>query len=196
MTLRRIVVGLDAGPRGRATLQAAAQLAARMQAELVGLFVEDIDLLHLAGLPFAREVGYPSATLRPLDVAAMERALRAAADEVQRMLATIAGRGPLSWSFRIARGAVLSELRAAAADGDIVVTCAWHVALRAPLAVLCSTATPPEQVVPVAAALGRSLGGAVEVVLLDGEREAAEAWRRRARELLAQAQGPAQVLLA
>ena len=57
MTLRRIVVGLDAGPRDRAALEAAAQLAARMQAELVGLFVEDIDLLHLAGLPFAREVG-------------------------------------------------------------------------------------------------------------------------------------------
>jgi len=183
MTLRRIVVGLDAGPRGRATLQAAAQLAARMQAELVGLFVEDIDLLHLAGLPFAREVGYPSATLRPLDVAAMERALRAAADEVHRMLAAIAGRGPLSWSFRIARGAVLSELRAAATEGDIVVTCAWRVALRTPLAVMCATATPPEQVVPAAAALGRSLGGAVEVVLLDGEGEAAEAWRRRAREL-------------
>jgi nucleotide-binding universal stress UspA family protein len=186
MTLRRIVVGLDAGPRGRATLQAAAQLAARMQAELVGLFVEDIDLLHLAGLPFAREIGYPSATLRPLDVAAMERALRAAAEEVQRMLAAIAASGPLSWSFRIARGTMLAELRAAAAEGDIVVTGALRVTLQSPLAVLCSTATPPEQVVAAAAALGRSLGGVVEVVLLDGEGEAAEAWRTRARELLAE----------
>ena len=185
MTLRRIVVGLDAGPRGRATLEAAAQLAARMQAELVGLFVEDIDLLPLAGLPFAREIGYPSAALRQLDVAAMERALRAMAQEVQGTLAAIAGRAPLSWSFRVARGAMLTELRAAAAAGDIVVTCALRVTLHAPLAVLCTAATPPEQVVPAAAALADALGGAVEIVLLDGEGEAAAVWRRGARELLA-----------
>jgi len=185
MTLRRIVVGLDADPRGRATLQAAAQLAARMQAELVGLFVEDIDLLHLAGMPFAREVGYPSSALRPIDVAAMERALRATAQEVQRTLAAIAGRAPLSWSFRIARGAMLSELRAAAAEGDIVVTCAWRATLRAPLAVLCTAALAPEQVVPAALALAGALGGTVEIVLLGGEDEAGQAWRRRARELLA-----------
>jgi nucleotide-binding universal stress UspA family protein len=185
MTLRRIVVGLDAGPSGRAALEAAARLAARMQAELVGLFVEDIDLLNLAGLPFAREVGYPSATLRQLDVAAMERALRATAQEVQRMMAAIARRAPLSWSFRVARGALLTELRAAAAEGDIVVTCALRVTPRAPLAVLCTAATSPEQAVPAAAALADALGGAVEIVLLDGESEPAEDWRRRARELLA-----------
>ena len=39
--------------------------------------------------------------------------------------------------------------------------------------------------VPAAAALAAALGGAVEIVLLDGEGEAAEGWRRRARELLA-----------
>ena len=185
MTLRRIVVALDTGPRARAALEAAAQLAARMQAELVGLFVEDLELLHFAGLPFAREVGYPSATLRPLDVAAMQRALRAAAQDVQRTLAAVAARGPLSWSFRTARGAVRAELRAAAAEGGIVVTCALRVALRAPYALLCTAALPPEQAVPAAAALAAALGGAVEIVLLDGEGEAAEGWRRRARELLA-----------
>ena len=192
MTPRRIVVGLDAGPRGRATLEAAAQLAARMQAELVGLFVEDIDLLHLAGLPFAREVGYPSAALRQLDVAAMERALRATAQEVRRMLAGVAGRAPLSWSFRVARGAVLAELRAAAAQGDIVVSCAMRVTPRAPLAVLCTPATPPEQAVSAAAALADALGGAVEIVLLDGEGDTAQAWRSRARALLT-ANTPVQV---
>jgi len=185
MTLRRIVVGLDAGPRDRTALEAAARLAERMQAELVGLFVEDIDLLHLAGLPFAREVGYPSAALRQLDVAAMERALRATAQEVRRTLAAIAERAPLSWSFRVARGAVLSELRAAAAEGDIVVTCALRVTPRAPLAVLCTAAVPPELAVRAAAALAETLGGAVEIVLLDGEGETAEDWRRRARGLLA-----------
>jgi len=185
MTLRRIVVVLDTGPRARAALEAAAQLAARMQTELVGLFVEDVELLHFAGLPFAREVGYPSASLRPLDVAVMERALRATAEDVQRTLAAVAGRGPLSWSFRTARGTVPAQLRAAAAEGGIVVTCALRVALRAPFALLCTATLPPEQAVPAAAALAAALGGAVEIVLLDGDGEAAEGWRRRARELLA-----------
>jgi nucleotide-binding universal stress UspA family protein len=196
MTQRRIVVGLDAGPRGRATLEAAAQVAARMQAELVGLFVEDIDLLHLAGMPFAREVGYPSAVLRPLDVAAMERALSATAQEVQRTLAAIAGRAPLSWSFRIARGAVLPELRAAAAGGDIVVTGALRVTLGSPLAVLCTAATPPEQLAPAATALASTLGGTVEILLLDGESEAAEAWRHQVRALLMAHKSAARVLFA
>ncbi|HUJ86330.1 MAG TPA: hypothetical protein VLX30_05705 [Burkholderiales bacterium] len=194
MTLRRIVVGLDAGPRGRAALEPVAELAARMQAELVGLFVEDVDLLHLAGLPFAREVGYPSATTRALDVAGMERSLRAAADDVRRALASIAGRGPLTWSFRIARGTVLRELRAAAEHGDIVVTGALRVTLRAPLAVLCSIATAPDQVVPAATALARLLGGGVEIMLLDGDTAAAKAWQREARGLLAAEQGSVRVI--
>jgi hypothetical protein len=46
-------------------------------------------------------------------------------------------------------------------------------------------ALPPEHAVRAAAALAASLGGTVEIVLLDGEGDAAETWRRRARELLA-----------
>ena len=39
MTLRRIVVGLDPRTQDRVALEATAELAARLQAELVGLFV-------------------------------------------------------------------------------------------------------------------------------------------------------------
>jgi nucleotide-binding universal stress UspA family protein len=185
VTIRRIIVGLDPRSPGRPALEAAAQLAARLRAELVGLFVEDIDLLHLAGLPFAREIGFPSATLRALDITSMERSLRALAGEVERTLAAIAGRAPLTWSFRVARGTLMSELRAAAAEGDIVVTGALRLSLPAPLSVLCSAATPPEQVVPAAAALARSLAGEVEIVLLEGDSAAAERWKQAARGLLA-----------
>jgi nucleotide-binding universal stress UspA family protein len=185
VTIRRVIVGLDPRSPGRAALEAAAQLAERLQAELVGLFVEDVDLLHLAGLPFAREIGFPSATLRALDVTSMERSLRALAGEVQRTMALIVGRAPVPWSFRVARGVLMSELRAAAAEGDIVVTGALRLSLPAPLSVLCSVATPPEQVVPAAAALARSLGGEVEIVLLDGDSAAAKRWERAARRLLA-----------
>ena len=121
MKIRRIIVGLEPAPRTRATLEAAARLAAQMEAELVGLFVENIDLLHFAGLPFAREVGFASATRRSLDVEGMERSLRGLAREAQQTLAAVAGRVPVRWSFRVARGSAAGELMAAAAAADLVI---------------------------------------------------------------------------
>lgn len=121
MKIRRVIVPLDPGPRRRALLEAAAEAAERMEAELVGLFVENQDLLHFAALPFALEVGVASATRRARDVESMERLLRALAKEAQEMLASIAGRAPVRWSFRVARGAPLAELLAAAEEADLVI---------------------------------------------------------------------------
>ncbi|MBI3043819.1 MAG: hypothetical protein HYY78_13455 [Betaproteobacteria bacterium] len=121
MKIRRVIVGLDPALQRRAVLEAAAELAGRMEAELVGLFVEDQDLLHFAGLPFAREVGFTSATRRALDVESMERSLRALAKEAQATLAAIAGRTPVQWSFRVTRGALAAELLAAAEEADLVI---------------------------------------------------------------------------
>ena len=64
--IRRILVAVDASTHSLAALEAASVLAEVLNAELVGIFVEDINLLRLAGLPFAREVRYQSALDRPL----------------------------------------------------------------------------------------------------------------------------------
>lgn len=122
MKIRRVIVALDPAPGRRALLEAAAQAAEWMEAELVGLYVEDQDLLHFAALPFAREVGIASAMRRPRDVESMERLMRALAKDAQEMLANIAGRAPVRWSFRVARGSPLAELLAAAEDADLVIT--------------------------------------------------------------------------
>ena len=121
MKIRRIIVGLEPAPRTRVTLEAAAKLAAQMEAELVGLFVENINLLHFAGFPFAREVGFASAARRDLDVEGMERSLRGLAREAQQTLAAVAGRVPVRWSFRVVRGLAAGELLAAAVDADLVI---------------------------------------------------------------------------
>lgn len=121
MKIRRIVVGFDPAPLSRPVLEAVVELAQSMEAELVGLFVESQDLLHFAGLPFAREVGFPSATRRSLDVESMERALRALAKEAQETLAAVAGRTPVQWSFRVARGSLAAELLAAAGEADLII---------------------------------------------------------------------------
>ena len=120
-TARRVVVLLDASAPGRAALEAAAIHAAELEAELVAVFVEDVDLLHLAGLPFAREIGFPSAERRELDAPAMERTLRRLGEEARRSIAGIAARMPLQWSFLVARGALTEEMLSAAAGADLIV---------------------------------------------------------------------------
>jgi nucleotide-binding universal stress UspA family protein len=117
---QRILVALDNSPHSTAALEAAAEVAARLQAELVGIFVEDTDLLHLAALPFAREVTFSSPVWRPLDAGAMEQQLQQLAAKARRALSAAADRRQLRWSFRVARGAVGAELLAAAVEMDLL----------------------------------------------------------------------------
>jgi nucleotide-binding universal stress UspA family protein len=119
--IRRILVALDASPHSEAALDAAAQLAARVSAELEGLFIEDINLLRLAELPFAREVGFFTAAGRRLDTRELERQLRAQARRVHARLTAIAERDRLQWSFRVTRGAIATELLEASSGADLVI---------------------------------------------------------------------------
>jgi nucleotide-binding universal stress UspA family protein len=118
--IRRILVALDASLHSLAALEAASELADTLKAELVGIFVEDVNLLRLAGLPFAREVRYLSVTDRPLDSLSMERQLRVQAEQLKQTLAVVAGRRQLRWSFRVVRGQVGAELLTAAQEADLL----------------------------------------------------------------------------
>ena len=64
----RILVALDASPYSHAAIEVATILAADLRAELQALFIEDIDLLRLAALPFTREVDETSASMRPASI--------------------------------------------------------------------------------------------------------------------------------
>ena len=117
---RRILVALDASRESDAALAAAAELAKHLDAELMGLFIEDIDLLNLAALPFSREVPVLSLSGRELDLERVERELRSKAAAARRALAALAGELHLQWSFRIARGHVDAELLTASQEADLV----------------------------------------------------------------------------
>jgi hypothetical protein len=119
MSIRRIIV-VQEPAWGAQALDAVAEVAAALEAELLGLFLEDVELLHFAGLPFAREIG-ASAKPRGLDVQIMERRLRSQAEAAHRALATAAEGKSLRWSFRVERGSVPAQLRKALADADLVV---------------------------------------------------------------------------
>lgn len=120
VTIRRILIAIDASPHSMAALHAAAELASHLGAELVGLYVEDINLLRMAELPFSREVSYYSATLRLVNRDEIEKEIRGQARRARLAFSTIAERKHVRSSFRVTRGVITTELLQAAAEVDLV----------------------------------------------------------------------------
>jgi nucleotide-binding universal stress UspA family protein len=118
--LRRILVGLDASPDSLAALDAAIDLATRMGADLMGLFVEDAALLRTAELPCCREVLYFSPLERLVTRTDLEAKIRAQSEQARKALEAAAERARVQWSFQIARGHVTAQLLAAAAHADLL----------------------------------------------------------------------------
>lgn len=117
----RIVIALDTASRVAPVIETGAALAAGLDAVLDALFVEDERLLRLAALPFAHELGFPSARLRRIDPAEVERALRAQVEQVRRQLAATAAALDLEWRLNVVRGDVLGSACGYADVADILV---------------------------------------------------------------------------
>lgn len=120
LTIRRILVALDTSTHSMAALEASARLAASIEAELIGIFVEDVNLLRLAKLPFSKEVTWPSAARRALSEEDMEQELRLRASQARRALAYAAEEAEAEWSFRTVRGTVTEEVLKAALEADLL----------------------------------------------------------------------------
>lgn len=118
-TMRRIAITLDAFKVSPEALEQAVRLAERMGAQLEGIFVEDIDLIQLAELPFLREVRSASRSEVAIDLTRMEQELRALARRAERLLSEQAARHNVAWSFRIWRGSIDSDLLAADIEADV-----------------------------------------------------------------------------
>jgi nucleotide-binding universal stress UspA family protein len=210
--IRRILVAVDASSHSLSALEAAAELAASLEAELLGLFVEDINLLRLAELPFAQEIGLFSGTRRRLDSQRVERQLQVQARRARQALATVANRAQVRWTFSVRRGQIASELLMAALDADLVILgkTGWSeqgrlgstalavltqghgpamilqrgVQLRLPMLVLYDGSRVAQQALAVAAQLAQTKEDSVIVLLLADTMEAAETLREKASEWL------------
>lgn len=119
--IHSIAVAIDCSPHSKSSLEAAAEMAARLKAELIGIFVEDINLLHMAGLPFAEQVRLYTATTEKLDTAQLERMLKLQAQQAREMLQHAAEARTLRHAFRVLRGMVPEQLMLAAPEADILV---------------------------------------------------------------------------
>jgi K+-sensing histidine kinase KdpD len=118
---RRILMAVDSTPENLSTVESVADLAARLEAELLGLFVEDIDLLRLAEHPEASAFSLLSAGRQHLTKGMVQRALRAQAARGRRAVEDAAARRRVKSSFQVRRGRVAAEVLALAEDADLVI---------------------------------------------------------------------------
>jgi nucleotide-binding universal stress UspA family protein len=121
LSIERILVALDASSHSVAALETAAELASVFDAKLIGLFVEDVNLVRAAELPFSQEIGFFSPVLRQMQLSELERLFRVQAGMMRETMQQIAGRRQLAWEFKVARGPVSAELLSAEADADLTV---------------------------------------------------------------------------
>jgi nucleotide-binding universal stress UspA family protein len=120
LAIRRIMVAIDASHHSLAALEAAAELAAALEAHIEGVFVEDARLLRMADHPVAREVPYPFVSTATLSPARMRRQLRAQATEARLAVLRICEARELEWSFRVVRGDVVAAVLRAAQHADLL----------------------------------------------------------------------------
>jgi nucleotide-binding universal stress UspA family protein len=181
--LRRILIALDASPASLAALEMAAELAARHQAELIGIYVEDVNLLRSADIPISSEVGLYSAISRRIDKRQIESELRAQAKRVEEMLSKIARRTNLRWSFRSVRGLIPRELIDAAREADLIILGkkGWSAGVQ-----IGSTARQLAALAPVRSLiLERSIRPETPILIVyDGSDESQKALKTASRMLL------------
>ncbi|MDL0433567.1 universal stress protein [Marinobacter sp. TBZ242] len=117
----RILVLIDGSRTSYGALEAAADIAGKRDADILGVFVEELNLLRSAGYGFSREVGSASGISRPLDPEILQRRMRRLADHARAALAGAVkqhgGRAALS----VARGRVIDEVLALAGPDDLLV---------------------------------------------------------------------------
>jgi len=113
--IRRIVLALDAMNCEAALIEAAALIAAKLEAELDALFVEDSDVYAVADLPITHEISLGSARERAITGPHVEQALRCLSREAEQRFSAVTRRSRVKGRFEVTRarrGEALSDASA------------------------------------------------------------------------------------
>lgn len=169
---RRIIIGLRPLLSAEASIATATTLAVALEADVVGLFIQEDELMNLAALPFARtlsEAGRPATPMTPeLMLAEFDRL----ANRWQRVLSSQAQKARVKWSFSTHTGKLLRTIQSALVDGDyLVVSCdGSRFEVRQLLELIGAMPTGLEGIVVVPNNLAKSQQSPV-VALIDSEIE-------------------------
>lgn len=106
-------------------------LAHSTRLELTVLYVEDIDMLGAAALPFTREIGLVSGIAREFGPLALERTLRAQATAAELHVRRLAAELRAAFSFEVSRGRMGEEVTRRADQADVVLVASRRAAVPA-----------------------------------------------------------------
>jgi len=106
MSKKRILIALDASSQSLAALDAAVEIAHQRGCELLGVFVEDAELLRATACDVAIEVGASAAQSREFQHSNLESIFRSLAAQAKQALEMAAERKRVAWEFQIIRGHV------------------------------------------------------------------------------------------
>lgn len=155
-TVIQVVIAVD-HELSPAAVDAAAALAEHLGSELVGVCIEDLNLLRGVQLPLAREVGLVSAQSRPLNTAGLQRQLELRARRARARFDALAHKCKAPRSFRVLRGLVEERT---GMRRDVRPAAVWLVV---------DTATPLAELVDRGLALAALVDAPLHVIGLAGD---------------------------
>ncbi|MCB1830005.1 MAG: hypothetical protein KDI47_13490 [Gammaproteobacteria bacterium] len=117
----RILLLLGGGETTRSVLELMSQLAWDRSTEVMGVFIEDDNLLRLAQMPFSRELCRLTHAERPLESAEIERQLRIQARTAQQAFEIAATQAGIAHSFHTRRGNLAVLLQQAVQETDLMI---------------------------------------------------------------------------
>ncbi|WP_455220261.1 hypothetical protein [Kaarinaea lacus] len=129
----QVLLALDAATHNIDALETAITLASQLRAELIGLFIEDVELLRSANLPFAREIAAESGEERLITADYIERALRAWSAEVQAQLAKEAQKANIKYTFRTVHNRRIETLLSETGESNLLIISHSRHQLVAPI---------------------------------------------------------------
>ncbi|MFP4538073.1 MAG: hypothetical protein ACLFPA_07190 [Dichotomicrobium sp.] len=118
-SFKRLILGLSPGSSAPAT-GLAVDLADLLQLDLLGLFLDDPSLRHLAGIPFAREFRPLGGGWRPLHGEQIAHEAELAARHAERAFTEAARRLATRFQFEVRRDPVAQAITALSQTTDIV----------------------------------------------------------------------------
>ncbi len=118
---RRVVLALDTVSGDPRVLDQVAALAARLRGDLLALFVEDIDLVRLAGHRHVFTCSTLSGGARELAADYLQTSLRLQTQRLCRAMEEAAARRQIKAAFELRQGRLMTEVLEAAGDDDLVV---------------------------------------------------------------------------
>ena len=116
----RILIALDASSHSLAALEAAVEIAHQRGGELLGVFVEDANLLRLSTCSLAKEVGASAAESRDLNQPGLESIFRANAAHARQALELAAEHRRIPWEFQVIRGEVQQTIVELVKEAEVV----------------------------------------------------------------------------